>query len=262
MRDDRQEREGGEMSHMLRYCSIRSQDHMSSLLSLVRELRPFGGGWTCLEQKDGSPRSGVDANLGILLAISEMCPGLVDKAISLIDHGKIRVYIERTSHRRLYLMETTTKGQDTSYLVMRHFCTCRSYIDKVVLQKKEITCKHELAYYLLDSMYIPEVIDGRLPSLNDHVLREPGTVGSRCDEEQQGEQGVKRGNSRETVLPLVGSTNPLIKVHMVDEARFSEIYLEHTSRFFVENGFFKRVISNRRQTTGGEKLGGEIYNMH
>lgn len=228
------------MSQMLKYCSIGSQDHMSSLLSLVRELRPLGGvGGACVEHgEDGSSRSSVDANLGILQAISEMCPGLVDKAISLIDRGRICVYIERASRRRLCLMETTTKGQDASYLVMRHFCTCRSYIDKVVLQKKEITCKHELAYYLLDSMYVSGVV-GSL-SLDEHAFREPGAAAERSSHDKEERES---GEREETEQHLVGSVNPLIKAYVVDETRFSEIYLEHTSRFFVENGFFKRVVS-------------------
>ncbi|KAJ1608642.1 hypothetical protein OJ253_1872 [Cryptosporidium canis] len=221
------------MSYILKYCSIRSQDHINSLMCLVRELKPVDSELK-LKPKDGLQLN-MDFNLRILHTISEICPGLVEKAISLIDYGKVSVYIERKSCRRLYLMDTASKGQDMSYLVMRHFCTCRSYIDKVVLQKKEITCKHELAYYLLDSMYVPEVIDSL--SSNKTSSQEESKTES-CNSSGEG----KRGCQEEVIIQFMASVNPQIKAHIVDERRFSEVYLEHTSMFFVENGLFKKAI--------------------
>ncbi|OII70956.1 uncharacterized protein cubi_03254 [Cryptosporidium ubiquitum] len=221
------------MSYMLKYCSIRNQDHINSLLSLVGELRPVNKR-PDIQQKDNT-HSKMDLNLGILKTISEICPGLVEKAISLIDYGKINVYIERRSHRRFYIMEATTKGQDINYLVMKHFCTCHSYIDKVVLQKKEITCKHELAYYLIDSMYIPEVIDS-LGLGNDFYTKS----GAEKNSDKKEDEEVNGRNDEETIH-FVGIANPLIKAHLVSETKFSEIYIEYTSNFFIDNGLFKKI---------------------
>ncbi|KAH8583094.1 uncharacterized protein ELE39_000037 [Cryptosporidium sp. chipmunk genotype I] len=228
------------MSYMLKYCTIRNQDHINSFLCLVSELKPVNKKLDF--QLDDHKNSSMDFNLRILQTISEICPGLVEKAISLVDHGKINVYIERKSHRRFYIMEATTKGQDMSYLVMRHFCTCHSYIEKVVLQKKEITCKHELAYYLLDSMYISDFIINSLHS--DHKLYLES--GSECYSfEKEYEQGSKI-NQEETVIHLMGSSNPLIKIHFVSETGFSKAYLEYTSRFFIDSGLFKKVGSKHK----------------
>ncbi|XP_667164.1 hypothetical protein [Cryptosporidium hominis TU502] len=222
------------MSCMLKYCTIKNQDHINSLLCLVSELKPVNARLDF--QLEDHENSIMDFNLKILQTISEIYPGLVEKAISLIDHGKIDVYIERKSCRRFYIMEATTKGQDMSYLVMRHFCTCHSYIDKVVLQKKEITCKHELAYYLLDSMYISDII---INSLDTDSKLYPESGSERGSVKKEYEQVNKINQEKE--VNLMGSSNPLIKVHLVSETMFSEVYLEYTSRFFIDSGLFKKI---------------------
>ncbi|KAF7456790.1 Zinc finger SWIM-type domain-containing protein [Cryptosporidium felis] len=208
---------GSTMSSMLKYSFVKNHDHLNSLLGLIKEFKPIGD---LSSQTLEDISSDLNHNLGITKIISEICPTLLEKAISLIDNTKINVYIEVNSRRRFYIMGAT-KEDDLNYLVMRHFCTCRSFIDKVVLQKKEITCKHELAYYIIDSIYVSDIC-------------------SKLTLEYKSDGIRGKGDCEERVFSI-STINPLIKIYLISEREFSETYLDYSSRFLVENNLLNGV---------------------
>ncbi|KAH7650123.1 hypothetical protein FG379_003203 [Cryptosporidium bovis] len=148
----------------------------------------------------------LDWNMKILKTISELCPSIFSKAISLLDNGMINIFVEINTNRRFYIVENKNKNKtrEISYIVMRHFCSCRSYIDKVVIQKSDFTCKHELACSIIDAIYIPNINNKKSNASNFSILN-----------------------------------NKLIKVIILNEYDYSEKYLNYISDFFIDNGTFK-----------------------
>ncbi|KAK6588551.1 hypothetical protein RS030_4527 [Cryptosporidium xiaoi] len=146
----------------------------------------------------------LDWNMKILKTISELCPSIFSKAISLLDNGVINIFIEINTNRRFYIVENKNKTRELSYIVMRHFCSCRSYINKVVIRKSDFTCKHELACSIIDAIYISNINNKESNVSNFSILN-----------------------------------NKLIKVIILNEYDYSEKYLNYISDFFIDNGTFK-----------------------
>ncbi|KAH8738517.1 hypothetical protein FG386_001899 [Cryptosporidium ryanae] len=231
------------MTSIFKYSLNKNLDHVNTLVNLINNLRPFCGNKfdegvdakndylsvfcdnlsidpeksmdkginnVNLTDKNTIEKNKLDSdwNMKVLNMISELCPGVFSKAMSLIDNGTIYVFIEINTNRRFYIVENMNKTGELSYLVMRHFCTCSSYINKVVIQKSDFTCKHELACSIIDAIYISNINNNR-------------------------------ENDNKNFLIL---KNKSIRVVILNEYEYSEKYLDYISNFLIDNGTFRNCF--------------------
>ncbi|KAL7066652.1 hypothetical protein ACR3K2_29230 [Cryptosporidium serpentis] len=138
------------MCLLLEYPATFFNEHIQLINELLRQISPIRSDY---KEVDVLQLLVYKDNIDIFNILAELCPGLLQRAISLIDTNKINVYISKNSRRRFYTVDAS-QDRRTTYLVMKHFCSCHSYIENVINYKREFTCKHELACLLFSSLYI------------------------------------------------------------------------------------------------------------
>ncbi|EEA05418.1 uncharacterized protein CMU_024230 [Cryptosporidium muris RN66] len=138
------------MCLLLEYPATFFNEHIQLINELLKQMSPIRSDHK--EMDILQPLVHKD-NVDIFNILAELCPGLLQRAISLIDTNKINIYISKNSKRRFYTVDAS-QDRRTTYLVMKNFCSCHSYIENVINYKREFTCKHELACLLFSSLYI------------------------------------------------------------------------------------------------------------